>query len=204
MSISGTTMSGKTTWLYRLLTHASEMFETPPTKMLYCYGVWQSLFDEMQSKLNEISFHQGLPSEEDIDNLTSNNQHNIVIMDDLMHQVVENVNIESLFTRGAHHKNLTVIYLNQNLYCQGKFSRTLSLNTHILVLMKNPRDTSQIQILGKQVFPGRGQLLVEAYEDCMKDKFGYLLVDLSPQTLEKYRLRSHVFPNEDSVVYVPL
>ena len=201
VAISGTTMSGKTTWLGKLLDHAGEMFETPPRKAMYCYGIWQPLFQIMQNKYDWLSFHEGLPGKEEINSLTADGSHNLLIVDDLMHQVVQDPGMETVFTQGAHHNNLSLIYINQNMYCQGKHSRTISLNTHFLVLMKNPRDTSQMQVLGRQVFPGNSHLLLEAYRDCMNENYGYLLVDLSPHTPDRFRLRTHIFPGEDIIVY---
>lgn len=109
--------------------------------------------------------------------------------------------MEKLFTFSAHHRRLIIIYLNQNLYCKGSKSRTISLNTHFLILMKNSRDLSQIQCLSRQVFPGKGNLMVEAYRDCMKVRYSYLVVDLSPAVSEEMRLRSMIFPEEDTVIY---
>ena len=45
--------------------------------------------------------------------------------------------------------------------------------------------------------------LYEAYADCMKTEYNYLLVDLTPQCSEKFRLRSSVLPHEDCVIFVP-
>ena len=90
------------------------------------------------------------------------------------------------------------------MFQQGKSSRTIALNTWYYVLMKNMRDASQISTLGKQVFPSKGNTLVEAYQDCMKEHYGYLVLDLSPHVQDEYRMRSHIFPNEDPVVYVPI
>ena len=202
IAISGSTMSGKTTFVNKLLDHAADMFEQVPANVLYCYGVWQSLFTTMESKYDWLTFHEGLPSEELVRDLTTNGKHNLVIVDDLMDQVVKSSEMETLFTRGAHHRNLTLIYINQNMYCQGKNARTMSLNTHFMVLMKNPRDASQVQTLGKQVFPNQSQILTEAYRDCMTRPYSYLLVDLSPQCLDQYRLRSNIFPGEYTTVYI--
>ena len=72
-----------------------------------------------------------------------------MVLDDLMSDVVKSIDMQNVFTRGSHHNNLTVIYLNQNMYCQGRFSRTLSLNTQYLFLLKCPRDRTQLSLLGR-------------------------------------------------------
>ena len=59
----------------------------------------------------------------------------------------------NLFTKGSHHRNLSVIYIVQNLFHQGKGNRSISLNSHYLVLFKNPRDKLQILTLAKQMYP---------------------------------------------------
>ena len=40
-----------------------------------------------------------------------------------------------LFTKGSHHRNLTVIYIVQNVFDKGKYSRTISLNSHYHVVI---------------------------------------------------------------------
>jgi hypothetical protein len=50
-------------------------------------------------------------------------------------------------TQGSHHRNLTVLYIVQNIFNQDKSMRTVSLNSHYLVLFKKPRDMTQIRKL---------------------------------------------------------
>ena len=52
-------------------------------------------------------------------------------------------------------KIICVICLVQNMFYQGKESRTMSLNTQYLVLFKSPRDKQQISILSRQMYPNR-------------------------------------------------
>ena len=187
--ISGTTGSGKTTWLKRLLTH-SELFQNKPERVVYCYGVWQSAFNDMSG----IEFRQGLDIPTDF-----NGKHTVLILDDLMSEIVQSKVAEKLFTQGSHHTNITVIFIVQNLYQQGKVAKTIMLNTHYLVLMKNARDINQIKVLGRQI--GLDKTLEEAYKDCMYNRFGYLLVDLSPNSVDELKLQTDIFPGEVRVVY---
>lgn len=60
----------------------------------------------------------------------------------------------------------------------------------------------QITCLGKQMYPRRIQFFQEAYNDATKDKWGYLFVDLKPDTPEDFRLRTNIFPGETQFAYV--
>lgn len=155
----------------------------------------------MERQLPFLSFHHGIPEEQVLDDLSSDTHCNLVVLDDLMDYVTSSAAMENLFVKGMHHRHLSVIYLNQNLYCKGKNARTISLNTHILVLMKNPRDISQLQCLARQAFPGKTNFLMEAFKDATACPYGYLVLDFSPSAKEEYRVRSHIFPGEDSVIY---
>lgn len=83
-----------------------------------------------------VEFFQGLPSQ-DIVNLDG--QHCMVILDDLQQQAVNSEFVEKLFTQGSHHKNLSVFYLTQNLFRQGKNACNINLNAHYVVCFRNPR-----------------------------------------------------------------
>lgn len=156
------------------------MFVTPPQKVFYCYGIYQPIFERMETELPFVEFHQGLPSETDLESVSDEKHCNLMILDDLMESVTSSPEMEVLFVRGMHHRHLSVVYINQNMYCKGKYSRTINLNTHILVLMKNPRDVSQLQCLARQAFLGKSHFLLQAYRDATSEAYGYLVMDVSP------------------------
>ena len=106
--------------------------------------------------------------------------------------------IVNLFTRGSHHRNLSVIYIVQNLFHQRKGSRSISQNSHYLVLFKNPRDKLQILTLAKQMYPGQTDFFLNQYEEAVKRPFGYLqLTDLKTTTQDNCRLRTNDLPSEE-------
>ena len=177
------------------------MFENPPEKVLYCYGIYQPLYEQMEKELPFITFQQGLPPISDLEALANKKTCNLVCLDDLMESVTTSSELENLFVKGMHHRHLSIIFLNQNMYCQGKHSRTINLNTHILVLMKNPRDLSQIQCLARQAFMGKSKFLLEAFKDANSQSYGYLILDFSPTGHEAHRVRARVFPGEDTIIY---
>lgn len=201
IAVSGATMSGKTHWTFRLLREKETMFSSPPEHVLYCYGIYQPLFEQMEKELPFVTFHQGLPTEDTLKALSKHDRCNLVILDDLMDSVTSSSEMESLFVKGVHHLHLSALYLNQNVFCKGKHSRTINLNTHIYVLMKNPRDVTQLQCLSRQAFLGKSAFLMEAYKDATSQPYGYLVLDLSPSGEEAYRVRTQVFPGEDTIIY---
>ena len=204
ITISGATQSGKTYFVHKFLQNVSGMFSGEPVcQILYCYGIYQPLFDKMQEDIPNFSMLEGLPSEEDIEKITVKQKHVLIILDDLMNKVGQSPEMESLFTMGCHHRKMSVIFLTQNIFQQAKCARTIALNTHYLILFRNLRDASQVTNLGRQLFPGKGQILVHAYQDATKIPYGYLIIDMSPHSEDKYRLRTRIFPGEDPIVYMP-
>lgn len=205
MCISGQTGSGKTRFVYRLLSDVTKMYrEDPPDRIMYCYGIHQPLFDDMEVEIPNLEMKHGLPTPEEIGEFTKDRKHRLIIIDDLSHQLLNNQEMELLFIQGCHHRQLSVVFMTQNLFQRGSRSRIIALNTYYLVLMKNVRDASQIAFLGRQLFPGHSNFLLEAYADATKSPYGYLLVDTSPHSEDKYRLRTHIFPGEDPIIYQSL
>ena len=205
MCISGQTGSGKTRFVYRLLQNLSLVYtEDPPDRILYCYGIHQPLFDKMELEIQNLEMKQGLPTHQEIEAFTQTRTHRLIVIDDLAHQLLNDSEMELLFTQGCHHRRISVIFMTQNLFQKGSKSRTIALNTYYLVLMKNVRDAAQIAYLGRQLYPGRSTLLTSAYADATKEPYGYLFIDTSPHSEDKYRLRTHIFPGEYPIIYQSL
>ena len=198
--VSGTTGAGKTTWVYRLLREKNFMFEKTPEKVLYCYGIWQDLYTEMEKNLKEIDFHEGLPK---IDVIKSLPPYSLLILDDLAHVLYSKKDTDTIFSQVSHHCKISLIHIKNNMFYQGKHAKTISLNTHVHILMQNPRDEFQILTMGRQMFPSNPRSLLDAYNDSM-DMTGYLVVDLRPHTDKKYRLRTRIFKGEDPIIFIPV
>jgi hypothetical protein len=112
----------------------------PPQRIIWCYGQWQPSYFDMMKTMPGIEFNEGIP--EDIDNgdYLDVSKRNLIILDDLMAQSGKDKRIADLFTKGSHHRNLSIIYIVQNIFHQGKEMRNISLNAHYIVLFKSPRD----------------------------------------------------------------
>lgn len=199
--IAGTTGAGKTTWIYKFLKYKDAMFENEvPENVLYCYDIYQDLYDKMSNEFNFITFHAGLPSKETLLALPSSS---IVILDDLCHKIVNNTDIELLFSQLSHHKKITVCFMKNNIFYQGKNARTISLNTNVLILMKNPSDTVQVEHLARRLYGKNSSILIDAYNFAVNklNNRGYLIIDMSPCPTTDITLKTGIFPNELLILF---
>ena len=178
------------------------MFKMPPTKIFVCYTVWQDIYDEL-SKDTNVECHKGVPTNEQLTEWGELEGHKIVVLDDLMMECSNSEEMIRLMTIFCHHYCLTTLYLTQNVYCQGRASRTVSLNAHYFVLMNNKRDTNQILTLGRQIFPGQSKFFLDSYKKAVSSPFGYLLVDVHPRTDKRYQLRTNILVGQSTIVYEP-
>lgn len=198
--ISGPSNSGKSYFVKMLLENAVNMISKKIENIVYIYDCWQPLYDELY-KMYNIKFVEGIPQSLNDDDLLPVNKTNLLIIDDMMKEASGNSEVEKLFTQYVHHRNLSAIYIVQNLFFQGKSSRTISLNTNYLILFKNPRDNNQINVLGKQMYPGNTKYFMECYQDATNQPFGYLMIDYKAKTPEHFRLRTGLLSNQP-VVYI--
>ncbi|GFX04572.1 uncharacterized protein TNCV_901001 [Trichonephila clavipes] len=143
MLISGSSNSGKTYFVKKLLDY--EMFKPTPSKIIWCYGAYQTLFDE----ISNVEFIDGLPS-----NL-SQISNALIIIDDLMSELGGDRKLSNLFTKA------------------------------------------------KQMYPSQTKYFQESFKDATSVAYGYLFIDLRPETDEKLRLRTRLFPEDENIFYQP-
>ncbi|GFU01726.1 uncharacterized protein TNCV_1522461 [Trichonephila clavipes] len=72
-----------------------------------------------------------------------------------------------------------------------------------LASLLNRRDQSQITHLGRQLYPRKVKFFQECYVDATSKPYGYLLIDLKPETDESLRVRTGMFPGDVFYVYQP-
>jgi hypothetical protein len=196
MNIIGPSRCGKTRLVSDLLEHKDTIMSPPHHKILYCYSMYQPLFNYLKEKITGIEFIKGLPHLDEISNC-------LLILDDLGQECIDNKEIVLLFTVGSHHRNISVILLTHNIFEKGKYMRTISLNCSYLIIFNNQRDKKQIKFLGTQLFPGESNYFTEILEDAFKSQDrGFLIVDLLPDTLDEFRLRSFDFKCDQVFVYI--
>ena len=68
--------------------------------------------------------------------------------------------------------------------------RDVALDCQLLILFKFLRDTEQIKVLGRQL--GIKEL-DKAYQEAIKQRYGYLIINLQPQIPDSLRLQTSLF-----------
>ena len=201
MMVAGPTGSGKTQFVVKLMTE--RMFEPEPERIVWVYAQWQPAYDLVQAQFPKVEFLNGLPP--DFASSLSPLVRNLVVLDDQMADAGGTKDLAQLFTQGSHHRNLTVLYLVQNLFDQAKSMRTVSLNSQYLVLFKSPRDATQVATLGRQMYPRKSGFLAQSFEDATIMPFAYLLIDLRPETDKRFQVRARIFPSDaPTIIYRPV
>ena len=67
----------------------------------------------MMKTMPGIEFNQGISEDIDVSDFLDVSQRNLIVLDDLMAQFGKDKRTADLFTKGSHHRNLSVTYI----YC---------------------------------------------------------------------------------------
>lgn len=205
--IVGPTGSGKTRFMEMALMQCQ--FDPMPERLVWVYAEWQPAYARMQDcaannqlgSLRHIDFVKDDTDYETMYKTMDPNTRNLLVLDDQMTEAKGNADhLANLFVKGSHHRNITVVLMLQNMFEKGM--RTASLNTQYMVLLKNPRDRSQIGKLADQLAPNNRRFLVNAYEDATKMPHSHLILDFRQDTPEVLRMYACAL---DTIarVYVP-
>jgi hypothetical protein len=199
--IVGPTQVGKSHLVIKLIQNCQEYISPPPTQIYWAYGEKNEAQMLRIQQLSPIPVHfiEGLPEPSEF----TNDENNLLILDDLMADSANSKLVSNLFTRTSHHRNLSVILILQNLYHKGSSLRDIGLNAKYLIIFKNPNDRRQIRYLALQIFPENPQFVIDAYEQATQRPHGYLMVDFDTKTPDELRIRTGLFPPEIPILFIP-
>lgn len=202
--VAGPSGSGKTVLLRKILEHKNLIFNKAPCKVLWCYGQMQDSYKQ-RIKRCRVQYYEGFPDKDTLISI----KPDLIVVDDLMSELTGDREMSNLFTKFSHHMMIDVIFVVQNIFHHGKEMRTISLNSHYFVLLKNPRDRRQAMCLADQTFPSNRQYFMSSYNDATAVPFGYLILDLKPDTPDCLRVRTRIIPSESikglfsPILYIP-
>lgn len=184
MMVAGPTGSGKTVLVRKLLSQHKEVITPtkPVLSVLWIHGQEQDLH-EVDVPGVEIEYTCQLPT------CLPDPKPDVIIIDDLMEELGSDKRLTALFTKTSHHEKISVVFIAQNMFARGREIRTVSLNSHYILLLKSARDRQQILALGRQVFPERTAFFSAVLEEALRQPFSHLLLDLTSQCPDDQRLR---------------
>jgi len=190
--LAGPTMSGKTLWTLKLIENMRTLIRPTPLRVIWCRGI------KTESNLPSwITVIEGLP-----DNFEAIPTDSLLILDDLQEECGKSSEVSNLYIRYAHHRRISVLSLQQNLFASK--SRTQRVNSTYIVLLRNPSDKKQISTLSQQIFPQHKNFLSQVMSDACKEPFQYFLLDLHAKTPDHLRVVTHIFPDDGpSIYYLP-
>ena len=123
------------------------------------------------------------------------NTNNLLILDDLASTSGKDSRVKDLFTEGNRHRNISVISINQNMFT--KTPPPQRRHCPYLILSNNPVDTQIVSTLSRQMYPGRTQYFIHVFQNAVKTSRGHMLIDLKPNTQERYRFKPNVLHDID-------
>lgn len=199
MIIAGPSTCGKTFFTCQLLNNL-EIFNKKIQKVIWCNNEKAALPAREKLPQNvEIEFLDALPQNfENNDNVPM-----LIILDDMMTDATSSIQVSELFTKGSHHRNISVVLITQNIFHQSKHCRDISLNAKYLVIFKNPRDKAQFNHLARQIYPENVGMLQKIYKRSTQTGHSYLFIDLTQGINDLLRFRTNIFKKEFSECYCP-
>lgn len=153
--IVGPSSCGKTVSVEKLLKERKRLFSPPYNPVVYCYGANQPTTFARMQKEQGIHFYEGIPDGAMLDKWYKKSNGGLLVLD---------------------------IYMTQDMFPEGKFSKTISRNAHYIIAFINPVDQSGVRILTQQAFPQEFKDVLNVYRESIERPYRYLLFDLHPSS----------------------
>jgi hypothetical protein len=191
--VAGPSSCGKTTFVIRLLECREQLCDSVFTDIVWCHSE-----NNAPNHLENVTFVKGVPDFQNPDNKPT-----LIVLDDLM-DTAYSTKVSQLFTKGSHHRNISLVLITQNLFHQGPATHDISLNSKYIVVFKNPGDKTQIVHLARQVFPENTSSFHKIYLDVCKYPHSYLFLDFTQSINSLLRFRTKIFRGETTQVFAPV
>ena len=184
--IGGGSGTGKTTVLKQLVDKSH--FSSPFDKIVYCYPDY---LEEVPTEFDQIvEYRPGLC---DLQYCSSLPRNSLIIYDDMMNECGNSSDVMKLFSVIARKRNLSIIFIVQNIYDNSKQFRNIRLNATGFILFKfyAACDVTKriLRDLGIQpLLPKR------LLDDIYAKRFAYIFINVHPQRHSEFiTVRGNIF-----------
>jgi len=195
--VTGMSQSGKTYFTKKLIESRRQLIKPCPLDVVIYFSEDQPIYEDIKSD-KRVKFVKGLELD-----LSSSHIPKLIVIDDQMTSSAQSKDVQQLFIKGVHHRNVSLVYITQNLFNQGKYARDMRLNAHYLAVFKSPMFLSSVGYLSRQLYPTNPNFVLEAYKDATKKQYSYLFIILHPNSEDDLRVRTGIFSDESEIVYAP-
>lgn len=200
--IGGSPMSGKTTFVHKLLENRNNLIDKEFDYLIWFYGQSTPFIEYLRNQ------RIGIPTEvvhslpQNIKDSIQTGKKGHFVIDDLMQSVSESQAVTDLFCNKVQHTNVSVILLMQNLFYHGKERTTLLRCAHYMVVFRNPLDGSVPLYLAQKIMPLHKKLFMDIFDEATRKPFGYLYIDGKQTTPPSARFRGDIFKDGVQNVYI--
>ena len=201
--ICGPSLSGKSTFMQRLVQHREQIFDRKFDRIIYCSpqclsGAQNHYVEFLRKQFPALELSSELPCVNAL-NITSDGTHKLILIDDFMLSFNQSQNAFKLLTIHSHHMQISAVVTTHNLYASSKFQKTLTRNFSEIVMLHARSDKLSLRTLGAQMFPEMPRILLKAMnwvERQDQAELRYLLLDISPLTHlpSNMIIRTNIFP----------
>ena len=192
--IGGGSGTGKTTFLQRLVNEGH--FSSPFEKIVYCYPDY--LIDPPVEFDPIVDFRPGIG---DLEFYSSLPKNTLIILDDLMSECGESKDIMKLFTVIARKRQLSIIFLVQNMFDKSKQFRNIRLNATTLVLFK----FHAAKDIPKRILKDLDMdtlITSRSLDNIFKNPYAYIMFDIHPNRQSDFGcIKANIFERNFSIFY---
>jgi|TARA_B110000208_G_scaffold35914_1_gene47650 hypothetical protein len=192
--IGGGSGCGKTTILKEIVDKSH--FSSPFDKIVYCYPDY---LEEIPIEFDQIvEYHAGICDAKYFSSLPKNT---LLLFDDMMTECGKSDEIMKLFSVIARKKNISIIFLVQNIYDQSRQFRNIRLNATSFILFKFFAANDVNNRILRDI--GADQLVPKSLLDKVYSKnFGYIFVNFHPNRHSEFEtIRTNIFEPFFKILY---
>lgn len=192
--VGGGSGSGKTEFVKQLVN--SNHFSSPFDKIIYCYPDYLT---DVPAEFEQIVEYQ--PGLCDLQYYANIPKNSLIILDDMMTECGKSEEIMKLFSVVARKRNLSIIFIVQNIYDQSKQFRNIRMNATGFALFRfyAAADVTQriLRDVNCQALISRRQL-----QKIYEDNFSYILIDIHPKRQSEFiTIRSNIFDKHFGIIH---
>lgn len=192
--VGGGSGSGKTEFVKKLVN--TNHFSTPFDKIVYCYPDY---LDEVPTDFDQIVEYQaGLL---DLQYFSKIPKNSLIILDDMMSECGQSDVIMKLFSVVARKRNLSIIFIVQNVYDRSKQFRNIRMNATGFALFKFYAATDVTQRILRDLSCNR-YISKDQLQKIYEQNFAYILIDIHPKRQSEFvTIRSNIFDKRFSIIH---